>query len=687
MGDVLRILICKTYQREVESIIQTEGWKKIEMQLLPQACISPQTNKNALNRIHQIQKVGDGHDIVIGGCLAITDSAIQGMDGQRVRTLDQCFSMLTNRSIVESLIQQGGYVLTPGWLAEWPAHLAEWGFNKETARSFFHECTHKLVLLDTGVYPESKQHLEGMGEYLNLPVESITVGTDYFRLFLSRIVADWEYEHSMQQTKEIIADMNRMSADHAMAFDILTDLTQATNETKAIEMILDMFDKLCPSEEISYHPILGGTVGSAIGRIIGASEEEAVQRWALSNIGDYAWTTSGNGFFLRFRHFDETMGVLRQENIQMMQYKQQFLNLALSIAPLCGLTIANARTFQKLQDAEKTARREKEISETLREVTAELTMQLNLDEVLQQILISLYRVLSYTDAAIFLLEGTELHYVAGRKVSDEGNPIPYSPPFHSIQIESILDHDQPFLFSDLTNNIGLQSYFGGERLQSMINVPLVLRGDLLGLLSLGNQSEESYGESEVMLAQSFANEASIAIENARLFKELQVMATTDGLTGLYNRRYFYKIADLEFKRSSRYNRPLSMVMLDIDFFKRINDTYGHPAGDQVLSQVADCCRKNVRAADILGRYGGEEFCLMLPETDEENALSLAERLRRRISEMNFINIKDPVHVTVSEGIACFRPDCATLEDLLRRCDEALYDAKHSGRNCVRIWGK
>lgn len=686
MSDVLRILICKTFQREIESILQSEGWKNIEVQLLPQICIGSQSNQNTMNRISHIQKAGNCYDIVIGGCLAFSDRNIKDTDKKHVYTLDQCFYMLTNRTIVDGIIQQGGYVLTPGWLAEWPAHLKEWGFNQETAHSFFHECTRKLVLLDTGVYPKSKQQLEEMGEYLNIPVETIMIGMDYFRLFLSHIVADWEHEDNMQRTKEVIADMNRMSADYAMTFDILTDLTQATNETKAIQMMLDLFDKLCPYGEASYHPFFEGQIKDTIGQATGLKDEETIQRWALATQDDYTWTSSSNGFYLRIKHLDETMGILRQENIQLMKYKEQYLNLALSIAPLCGLTIANARTFQKLQDAEQTARKEKEISETLREVTAELTMRLNIDEVLQQILISLYRVLPYTNAAIYLLEGTDLRYVAGYEYNEEGNPTPYNPPFQAIQIESILDHEQPYFISDLTNSLALQSYFGGDRLQMMINVPLLLRGDLLGMLSIGKRSENVYGDREQLLAQSFANEASIAIENARLFKELQVMATTDELTGLYNRRDFYNIADLEFKRSSRYARPLSMIMLDIDLFKRINDTYGHPVGDQVLSQMAACCRKSVRAADIIGRYGGEEFCLMLPETEQASAYLLAERLRLLISETDLKIEKYPVHITISVGIACLRPDCTTLEDLLRRCDEALYDAKHTGRNCVRIWG-
>jgi diguanylate cyclase (GGDEF)-like protein len=233
----------------------------------------------------------------------------------------------------------------------------------------------------------------------------------------------------------------------------------------------------------------------------------------------------------------------------------------------------------------------------------------------------------------------------------------------------------------------IQDYLGGGDLMSWINVPLVLRGNLVGFLSMGNRLAHVYNDAEVRLVQSFANEVSIAIENARLFKEIQALATTDGLTGLYNRRHFYQLGDREYIRSHRYNRPLSLLMLDIDHFKNINDTYGHLVGDEVLKNVAQTCLVRVRGGDVVGRYGGEEFTILLSETNEASAVILAERLRETVSETSFETEKGIVKVTISIGVASIDIDCTNLEDLFRHSDQALYAAKNAGRNCVRIWKK
>ncbi len=167
-----------------------------------------------------------------------------------------------------------------------------------------------------------------------------------------------------------------------------------------------------------------------------------------------------------------------------------------------------------------------------------------------------------------------------------------------------------------------------------------------------------------------------------LEQRLSWAARTDSLTGLYTQRFFYEMLQREFHRAKRYHLPLSCVMMDIDFFKRINDIYGHTAGDTVLKAVADLLAANCRSADVVCRYGGEEFCVLLPETVEVNAATWAERLRRLISELP-INCGDKVlHVTASFGTAQAHDDIQTPEALVDAADQALLCAKQSGRDRV-----
>jgi len=170
-----------------------------------------------------------------------------------------------------------------------------------------------------------------------------------------------------------------------------------------------------------------------------------------------------------------------------------------------------------------------------------------------------------------------------------------------------------------------------------------------------------------------------------LFAELQKMAVTDGLTGLYNHRHFQERLYAEFTRSRRIPEPLSLLFVDIDLFKSINDSHGHPAGDEILRGVAGVIRNNVREIDVLARYGGEEFAVILPGTDREGAGKMAERLRRSVAEHAFYIDWKEIKITVSVGAATYPTDAADKEDLILKADQALYRAKRSGRNQSSFW--
>jgi diguanylate cyclase (GGDEF)-like protein len=165
-------------------------------------------------------------------------------------------------------------------------------------------------------------------------------------------------------------------------------------------------------------------------------------------------------------------------------------------------------------------------------------------------------------------------------------------------------------------------------------------------------------------------------------QELQRLATTDGMTGIYNRRHFLALADLEWNRTSRYNRPLSFLIFDIDYFKSINDRYGHQAGDEVIVHLANLAGSCKRASDVLARIGGEEFALLLPETDLAQAEIMAERLRREIATHPIATASHPIATTVSIGIAARSHEISNVSQLMKAADQALYEAKRAGRNRV-----
>jgi diguanylate cyclase (GGDEF)-like protein len=165
-------------------------------------------------------------------------------------------------------------------------------------------------------------------------------------------------------------------------------------------------------------------------------------------------------------------------------------------------------------------------------------------------------------------------------------------------------------------------------------------------------------------------------------EEIYRLSTVDGLTQIFNKRYFIETLERELSRARRYDRPLALVMFDIDHFKQCNDTFGHRAGDFVLREVADVVRERARKVDVLARYGGEEFAMILPEIDIRGATAFAEKIRSMIGESKFMFEGRHIPVTISIGVAELTPDVATYDDLIKRADARLYKAKQTGRNRV-----
>ena len=197
---------------------------------------------------------------------------------------------------------------------------------------------------------------------------------------------------------------------------------------------------------------------------------------------------------------------------------------------------------------------------------------------------------------------------------------------------------------------------------------------------------EKMSDEDRLVLQAVAGELVVAVENSQLYKLTKRLSITDELTGMYNYRYLQQRLDDEIERARRYGRSLSLLMLDADDFKGFNDTHGHIAGDVALSEFGAVMRSSVREIDVVCRYGGEEFSVILPETDSEGAFVVAEKIRENIATHLFADADGNrlVHVTVSIGLATFPGGAPDKESLLRQADDALYQAKHLGRDRVRF---
>ena len=223
--------------------------------------------------------------------------------------------------------------------------------------------------------------------------------------------------------------------------------------------------------------------------------------------------------------------------------------------------------------------------------------------------------------------------------------------------------------------------------ESTMDIPLLKGNDLISVLGVARHDKrQNFTEDDLRLLGVFANQTVIAIENARLYEEVQRMAFTDSLTEINNRRRLFELAESEFKRAQRYGRPLSIMLIDLDHFKSINDLYGHGAGDATLRWFADICQITTRQKiDIVGRFGGEEFAILYPETKLSSAIDAAKRLQHQVTKNSlFIGVTE-LHITFSAGIVSLQVnESITLDQLIERADKAMYAAKQK-RNCLAYW--
>jgi diguanylate cyclase (GGDEF)-like protein len=279
-----------------------------------------------------------------------------------------------------------------------------------------------------------------------------------------------------------------------------------------------------------------------------------------------------------------------------------------------------------------------------------------------------------------------LTLAVGRNVRERGVPDDLRVP-RGVGISGRVAETGDAAIGRIGEGAGLVRAGAGEPLEgSVIAVPLKSSGTVIGVLHLFDRLDaDSFDERDLATIRTFANQATVAVDNVLLHEEAQRLSITDGLTGLWNYRYFTMTIGKEIERSARFGRPLALLMLDLDHFKDVNDTFGHQRGDAVLVELAARVRAQVRDVDTVARYGGEEVVVVLPETDEAGAVQAAERICDAVRRRPFGEPGEtPVEVTVSIGAAVFPTHGGTSGILLRRADEALYEAKAAGRDTYRV---
>lgn len=350
------------------------------------------------------------------------------------------------------------------------------------------------------------------------------------------------------------------------------------------------------------------------------------------------------------------------------------------------------RDITELKRIQHEEREQRLLATSLSDIASALNGIRDINEVLDRILVEVNRVVPHDSSSIALLdEDNVVTFVRSRGYQKTGLDRVLKRLKLNVNdiytFKEMKNSHLPFICNDTRKDTKWIPIKNSEWIRSYIGTPILLADKVIGFINLDGRKPDFFSPKSSAWLQAFASHAALAIENARLFERLQQLAITDGLTGLFNLRHFEEIASREIQRAARYKKNLSLLIMDIDHFKLVNDRFGHHAGDQTLQQVSKTCVSTLRKIDIIARIGGEEFAILLPETGLDRSVSVAERLRQNIASTATEVAEGMVKVTCSLGVADLQFCPPDLRELMNCADKALYEAKRNGRNQVRMWDK
>lgn len=346
-------------------------------------------------------------------------------------------------------------------------------------------------------------------------------------------------------------------------------------------------------------------------------------------------------------------------------------------------------TTEPIDSLSKLLERRNEELASMIEIGKALTSSLDIHAILETIMKQVERLIKPKAWSLLLVEsesGDLIFEIAVSSVSEQ---------LKGVRLERgkgiagwVAQHGQSLLIPDVSKDERFAGSFDQKLLfttRSIVCVPMKIKDQVIGVIELINSFEElDFDESDIMLISAIADFAAIALENARNYKRINELVITDDLTGLFNSRQFGQLIENEVKHASRYEEQFSLVFLDLDHFKAINDTYGHLVGSRMLGEFGRLVGKHIRVSDLAARYGGDEFAIILPHTGKEQAIKMAGNLLGAMRETQFISDDNtPIKLTASFGVATFPLDADSRAGLIKAADSAMYDAKAGGRAGVR----
>jgi diguanylate cyclase (GGDEF)-like protein len=359
-------------------------------------------------------------------------------------------------------------------------------------------------------------------------------------------------------------------------------------------------------------------------------------------------------------------------------FNESEIRLGQTIANQAAIALEQARLYE-------VERQRAEQLDALRATAADITAELGLSKLLEIILKRAITLISATggDLGLYDKEKSDLLIVTSHNMGKDYSGTRMA--FGEGVMGSVAETLQPVIIQNYSTWEGRSPQYQDGPWHAAMSSPLIVHGRLLGTIGIVDSNpDRQFSQDDLNLLNLFAQQAAIAIHNAQLHAEVQKMAVTDALTGLYNRRGLFELGEKEIEKTVDSKRPIAAIMLDIDHFKQVNDSFSHAVGDQVLKELSNRCKILLRKNDLLSRYGGEEFAILLSDTDQESANEIAERLRKSVEEKPIETDLGAISITISLGISVAVENTPELAILLDHADTAMYAAKAAGRNRISV---
>ncbi len=376
---------------------------------------------------------------------------------------------------------------------------------------------------------------------------------------------------------------------------------------------------------------------------------------------------------LPLRNQGRVVGVMNLGFYHPRQFSKEVLQALTMLGDQAAVAIDRSNNIELIK------KRASEL-EALRQANLILTESLDMNDVIDAVLKSALNFSDFsTDAHIFLLNGKDLVF-GGALLPGGKRDTPWDTPREDGLTNRVAKSGKIIAIPDISKDelFSLDNHWKGEWTGSIVGIPIKIKDNVIGVINLAYNLPQEFSEDDMRSLALLADQAALAIENARLHKIVSQQAITDSLTGLPNRRAFELHLEQEVQRANRYGHPIILVMLDLNNFKWVNDNFGHPVGDETLKMVGECLTENIRSSDFVARMGGDEFGVILPETDLKSAVMVAKKLSKAIKAYSFPwweGHEENYSVGITYGIASYPQDAKTYEELVLIADNNFYEAK------------